>query len=206
VKHGAVTPIDPDAEIPGVSRLRGLVAVLDSSDPSRHGHSQRVGYYSVLIAVRLKARLASLQRLMLAAQLHDVGCLAVPQELLETRTTFEDEVRELVEAHAVEGARALVELGLAREAAWVRHHHECWDGSGYPDGLTGESIPLESRIIAGAERLEAMRSTRQYRRALTAAEAAARLELEAGTGLDPAVARVGVALLDEGIVSTNLNA
>src|SRR5439155_26362703 len=103
------------------------------------------------------------------------------------------------EAHAVEGARALVELGLAREAAWVRHHHECWDGSGYPDGLTGESIPLESRIIAGAERLEAMRSTRQYRRALTRAEAAARVELAAGTGLDPAGARVGVPLVEEGM-------
>jgi HD-GYP domain-containing protein (c-di-GMP phosphodiesterase class II) len=157
----------------------------------------------VLIAVRLKARLASLQRLMLAAQLHDVGCVAVPQRLLESGMAFENEVRELLEAHVVEGARALIELGLAREAAWVRHHHECWDGNGYPDGLAGESIPLESRIIAGAERLEAMRSSRQYRRALTTAEAATRLEAEAGTVLDPAVARVGVALLDERIVSTS---
>jgi HD-GYP domain-containing protein (c-di-GMP phosphodiesterase class II) len=200
VTNGAVRPVDPDAEIPGVARLRSLVADLDSSVPSRRGHSQRVAYYAVLIAVRLKAPLTSLQRLMLAAQLHDVGWVAVPKRVLEEPTAFENEVRELVETHVIEGERALVDLGLAREGAWVRHHHECWDGSGYPDGLAGESIPLESRIIAGAERLEAMRSARQYRRALTASETAARLDAEAGTTLDPAVARVGVGLVAEGIV------
>jgi HD-GYP domain-containing protein (c-di-GMP phosphodiesterase class II) len=96
----------------------------------------------------------------------------------------------------------LGDLGLRREAGWVRHHHERWDGRGYPDGLAGEAIPLESRIIAGAERLQALRSARRYRAALTAPAAARRLDAEAGTTLDPAVARVGVALLEEGIVST----
>jgi HD-GYP domain-containing protein (c-di-GMP phosphodiesterase class II) len=198
---GAVTPIDPDGDIPGVARLRGLVASLDSTDPSRRGHSQRVAYYSVLIAVRLQARLASIQRLMLAAQLHDVGCVAVPERVLETSGPFGREVRELVETHVVEGERALGDLGLRREAAWVRHHHERWDGRGYPDGLAGERIPLESRIIAGAERLQALRSARKYRPPLSAPEAARWLAGEAGTTLDPAIARVGVGLLEEGIVS-----
>jgi HD-GYP domain-containing protein (c-di-GMP phosphodiesterase class II) len=202
VTNGAVTPSDPDAGIPGLARLRALVATLDACDPSRRGHSQRVAYYSVLIAVRLKARMASVQRLMLAAQLHDVGCVAVPERVLETTARFGDELRELVEAHVVEGERALVNLGLVHEATWVRHHHERWDGNGYPDRLAGDSIPLESRIIAGAERLHALRSARLYRLALTTSEAAGRLEAEAGRVLDPDVARIGMALLDEGVLST----
>jgi HD-GYP domain-containing protein (c-di-GMP phosphodiesterase class II) len=198
---GAVMPIEPDADIPGVARLRGLVAAFDAGDPSRYGHSQRVAYYSVLIAVRMKACAGSLQRLMLAAQLHDVGCVSMPQWMLDSATAYEHTVRRLVEAHVVDGARALLELGLHREAVWVRHHHERWDGTGYPDRLAGDQIPLESRIIAGAERLQALTSSRRYRLALSMPAAVARLEFAAGTTLDPAVARVGIALLEHGVVS-----
>ena len=194
-------PIEPHADTPGIARLRGLVAGFDASDPSRYGHSQRVAYLSVLIAVRLNACASSLRQLMLAAQLHDVGCVALPKWILESVTAYEHNVRQLVEAHVVEGERALVELRLEREAVWVRHHHERWDGTGYPDRLVGESIPLESRIIAGAERLQALTSSRRYRLALSHSQAAARLDAATGRTLDPAVARVAVALLEGGAVS-----
>jgi HD-GYP domain-containing protein (c-di-GMP phosphodiesterase class II) len=198
---GAVMPIEPDSDIPGIARLRGIVADFDASDPSRYGHSQRVAYSSVLIAVRINACAGSLQRLMLAAHLHDVGCVSVPRWVLETTTAYEHTVRELVEAHVVAGEQALVDLGLLREAVWVRHHHERWDGRGYPDGLAGERIPLESRIIAGAERLQALTSSRRYRSALAVPAALARLEFAAGTTLDPAVARVAIALLQDGVIA-----
>ncbi len=165
------------------------------------GHSRRVALYSVLIAVRMHAEVASVPALLLAGELHDVGNRAVPRRVLQSDRSLEDEDRELVTLHALEGERALASFGLASDGRWVRHHHERWDGGGYPDHLGGEQIPLESRIIAGAERLEALTSPRGYRSALGRRAAAVQLEAAADTLLDPRVSSAALELLEEGLAA-----
>ena len=199
MKHGDISGQVAKTARPELAPLRSVVAALDAADPATVGHSQRVALYSVLIATRMRAQIDSAERLLLAGELHDVGNVAVPRRVLHGQTSFDDADRDLVRVHAVEGARAIAELGYENEARWVHHHHEHWDGSGYPDGLAGEQIPLESRIILGAERLEALTSPRGYRSALDQEIAAATLADDTNRLLDPRVSIVARQLLQDGV-------
>jgi HD-GYP domain-containing protein (c-di-GMP phosphodiesterase class II) len=126
--------------------------------------------------------------LELVAILHDIGKLAVPAAILDLARPLNGHERAIVRSHTVRGAEILAEIaGLAHLAPFVRATHERWDGTGYPDGLVGELIPLPSRIVFAVDSFDAMTNDRAYRRALGVPEALRRIEAGAGTAFDPRV-------------------
>lgn len=177
--------------------LEVLAETLESKDSFVHGHARRVALYASLLADRF--RLSSRERhdLRLAAFLHDLGKVGIPSDLLKRAGALAPGERATVQEHTALGERLLRPLGIAPAVAdAVRHHHEWWDGTGYPDGLAGEDIPLTARIIAVADSYDAMTSDRPYRRALERSVAAAELRRFAGSQFDPEVAAEFLAVLD----------
>ena len=130
-----------------------------------------------------------LRNLEFGALLHDVGKVAIPKEIINKPGKLDAREWKVIKTHTLEGQRMLDRVGgFMREVGLiVRSHHERWDGGGYPDGLAGDAIPLESRIIACCDTLNAMTTTRSYRKALPRAVAAEELRRCAGTQLDPQV-------------------
>jgi polar amino acid transport system substrate-binding protein len=180
--------------------VTGLIAAVDARDHGTQDHAERVSEYAELIAESFSLSDARIGRLRLAARFHDIGKLAVPERILGKPGELSPEEFEQVKTHCAIGEQILRQAGLTEVAGWVRSHQERWDGSGYPDGLAGESIPLESRIVAGADALDAMTSNRPYRRALTIEEACVEVRRCAGTHFDPRVAEAMIAILDAGLI------
>jgi diguanylate cyclase (GGDEF)-like protein len=171
-----------------------LAKAVDERDAYTGSHSQRVGDYSARIARRLGADEPAVELTRLAGSLHDLGKLAIPEEVLRKANALSEAERLMLERHPQIGFRMLESLGVQPVAEWVLHHHERWDGAGYPNRLAGDQIPLGARIIFVADAYDAMTSDRAYRRAITQHDALAELERCAGTQFDPAVVR---ALADE---------
>ena len=153
-------------------------------------HGTRVA--ALVLAMAEHSGLSPHRRPLLAraALLHDVGKRFVPAAVLEKPGALLPHERQVVESHSSVGASMLLEAGLVEEDAIVRHHHERWDGDGYPDRLFGMAIPYESRLILVADAFDAMTSDRSYRAALPADVALAEIEGCAGTQLDPACTRL----------------
>jgi diguanylate cyclase (GGDEF)-like protein len=171
-----------------------LAKAVDERDAYTGSHSQRVGDYSARIARRLGADEPAVELTRLAGNLHDLGKLAIPEEVLRKASTLSEAERLMLERHPQIGFRMLESLGVQPVAEWVLHHHERWDGAGYPNRLSGDQIPLGARIIFVADAFDAMTSDRAYRRAITESDALEELERCAGTQFDPAVV---TALMDE---------
>jgi HD-GYP domain-containing protein (c-di-GMP phosphodiesterase class II) len=169
--------------------LRDLGVALDAQDPYLDGHSRRVARYATMTASRLDLPAAQAERVRTAAVIHDIGKLRVPQEIVNKAGGLTDDEFELMKQHAGEGGVMVECLGDPALAAAVRSHHERWDGSGYPDGLAGERIPVEARIISVVDTFDAITSARSYRPATLHAKALSIIELEAGQQLDPDAAR-----------------
>ena len=166
-----------------------LAKAVDERDAYTGSHSQRVGEYSARIARRLGADDAAVELTRLAGNLHDLGKLAIPEELLRKPDELSEAERLILERHPQIGYRMLESLGVQPVAEWVLHHHERWDGAGYPARLAGDQIPLGARIIFVADAYDAMTSDRAYSQAMSQREALAELERCAGTQFDPAVVR-----------------
>ncbi len=164
-----------------------LAKAVDARDAYTGSHSQRVSELAARIALQLGADAELVELTRLAASLHDLGKLAVPEEILRKPGPLTDPERMVLERHPQIGFRMLESLGVDPVAEWVLHHHERWDGTGYPDGLHGDSIPLGARIIFVADAYDAMTSERVYQRRLSAEEALAELTRCAGTQFDPEV-------------------
>ena len=145
--------------------VRPLALALDARDPLTRHHSDRVSRYAVALGIRLGVdkEPGRLDKLIAAAFLHDIGILGVPDGILQKEGGFLAHEMQVMREHAVIGERILEASGLPEIAKWVRHHHERVDGQGYPDGLVGEAIPFESRLIAIVEALEAMTAARYDR-------------------------------------------
>jgi diguanylate cyclase (GGDEF)-like protein/putative nucleotidyltransferase with HDIG domain len=172
------------------ARLRAaenLIRIVDSKDTHTGDHSQAVAVLVEAIARELELDEETSEQLKLAALLHDVGKIAVPDALLRKPGCLEPDERRLVRAHVQFGHSLLEGLGIEPVDSWVLHHHEHWNGSGYPDGLAGEEIPFGSRVILVADAFDAMTSERCYRAASTAAQALAEIRLRSGTQFDPRV-------------------
>ena len=165
-----------------------LVAQLLAADETLVAHGAGVARLAVALGSRLGIASERLVTLCRAALLHDTGKRYVPREVLDKPGPLLAHERQLVEAHAAVGATMLLQAGLHAEAAIVRNHHERWDGTGYPDRLRGDAIPLESRIILVADTFDAMTSDRPYRAAIPPALALAEIERVAGSQLDPSAA------------------
>ncbi|HJU37301.1 MAG TPA: diguanylate cyclase [Gaiellaceae bacterium] len=171
-----------------------LAKAVDERDAYTGSHSQRVGDYSARIARRLGADEPAVELTRLAGNLHDLGKLAIPEEVLRKPSALSEAERLMLERHPQIGFRMLESLGVQPVADWVLHHHERWDGAGYPNRLAGEQIPLGARIIFVADAYDAMTSDRAYRQAMAQRDALAELARCSGTQFDPAVVK---ALADE---------
>jgi HD-GYP domain-containing protein (c-di-GMP phosphodiesterase class II) len=151
-------------------------------------HSHRCAALAGCLARRLGLPADEVFEAELVALLHDVGKLMVDRELLDQRSLLTPAQRSRICRHAADGGAILAATaGLEHLAHAVRATHEHYDGTGYPDGLAGDEIPLAARIVACADAYDAMSATRAYRRALPVREAVRRLELAAGSQLDPAL-------------------
>lgn len=166
--------------------LTALSAAIEARDPYAKGHSSRVTVFAQAIARALRLEKERISVLRLGALLHDVGKLVVPSAVLLKRGPLTDEELGLVRRHPAAGARMLRSLGAPETILpLVLHHHERWDGAGYPTGCRGDDIPLEARVLCIADSFDAMTSTRPYRSSWTPDEALEELARCAGTQFDP---------------------
>lgn len=166
-----------------------LSKIIDARDPYVGGHASKVADYAVAIAHDLGMVGSRMEPLRQAGFLHDIGKIAISEAVLHKPARLTDEEYEYIKTHAALGGE-FVEMcrGLRHLAPFVRHHHERWDGNGYPDMLVGDGIPLEARILAVCDSVEAMASDRPYRQGMSLDEIIAEVKRCAGTQFDPAVA------------------
>src|SRR5262245_51196784 len=167
-----------------------LAKAVDARDTYTGSHSTRVAQLGAWIAAHLGLDVEQVELARLAGSLHDLGKLAIPEEILRKPGPLTPPERLVLERHSQIGFRMLESLGVDPVADWVLHHHERWDGTGYPDRLEGEAIPLGARIIFVADAYDAMTSDRAYRGRLTPHEAVEELQRCAGTQFDPQIVEV----------------
>jgi putative nucleotidyltransferase with HDIG domain len=175
--------------------LQELTGALESKDPYTHGHSRRVERHVYRMATAMGLSTSDVEDLRKAAALHDVGKIRVPDRILRKPEALTDQERAVLEDHVIVGAWMVSSAGNADVVAAVRHHHEKWDGSGYPDGLSTTQIPLFARIIAVADTFDAITSTRPYRAAADRDRAVAVLRAEAGRQFDPTAVEAFISTL-----------
>ena len=165
--------------------LTQLTSSLESSDPYTHGHSRRVARLAANIAKQMGLSGGEIAKIRAAGAMHDVGKVETPTAVLHKAGRLTDEEFDIVKRHPVDGSDMVATLDDDELTAIVRHHHERLDGTGYPDGLAGDEIPLGARILAVADTFDAITSTRPYRQANPHKKALDILSTEAGTQLDP---------------------
>ncbi|MCW2949166.1 MAG: diguanylate cyclase, partial [Thermoleophilia bacterium] len=185
---------------------RTLVQTVDELEGLGTTHSENVGRTSAQIASALGYDDTYAQQMYLCGLLHDVGKLGLEQSLMQKTTALTPAEYELVKRHPDLSAQIVTNAGLGEIAAWVRHHHEHFDGTGYPLGLAGQDIPLASRIVLVAEAFDVMTSDRPYRRAMNVNDAMQELLRGAGGRFDPDVAVVLVQLVRRGMVQPGASA
>jgi diguanylate cyclase (GGDEF)-like protein len=194
---GRVAVANPDAE-EELARLQhsdaspaaveALAAAIEARDRYTQGHSEQVVELAMRVAMLLGLTADAVERVGHGALLHDVGKLAIPHEILHKHGALDDAEWSVMAEHPVIGEGILRRLPqLAPLAPIVRHEHEHWDGSGYPDGLSGAQIPIGSRIVLACDAYAAMTTARPYRRALSREDAMAELRARAGTQFDPQI-------------------
>jgi putative two-component system response regulator len=178
--------------------IRALADALDAKCDYTAGHSLRVSRVAVMIGRALKLPDDHLKDVELAGILHDIGKIGVPESILWKPSKLTDEEREIMSMHPVKSAQIIGELrGLARTREYVLHHHEYWDGGGYPNGLKGEDIPLGARIILVSDAYDAMTTDRPYRKAVGHQAAVNELRRQAGAQFDPHIVDTLLALIGE---------
>ena len=176
-----------------------LAKAVDARDTYTGSHSERVSELAARVAVRIGLDAEQVELTRLAGSLHDLGKLAIPEEILRKPSTLTDSERLVLERHPQIGFRMLDSLGVDPVADLVLHHHERWDGAGYPDGQRADGIPLGARIIFVADAYDAMTSDRIYRPKRSSEAALAELRRCAGTQFDPGI----VAAFTEEILETS---
>jgi HD-GYP domain-containing protein (c-di-GMP phosphodiesterase class II) len=176
--------------------------VVEADDAYTGSHSRGVVDLSLAVSDRLGLGFEQRRNVEFAALLHDVGKIAVPNEIINKEGPLDEAEWEVMRQHTIEGERMLKRIGgvLAEVGRIVRASHEDFDGSGYPDGLAGEEIPVEARIVTCCDAFSAMTTTRSYRKAMSVEVAVAELRACAGTQFDPAVVKALVELIESGQV------
>jgi anti-anti-sigma factor len=179
--------------------VRALISAVEAKDEFTRGHTERVTLYAAALADELGVEENQRQDLLFAAVLHDVGYLGIPEEILRVPNGITDEQLAELRRHPEIGADILQGIPFLRKAvAGIRHHHEWFDGSGYPDGLAGEDIPRLARLIAVADSFDAMTTDRRYREAKSKEEALAEITAHRDTQFDPAIVDAFENLVTEG--------
>jgi response regulator RpfG family c-di-GMP phosphodiesterase len=189
-----------DGSAPRTLELLELLAVtIEAQVQTLRGHARRVAFYAGLLAERLALPAREIEELRIAAFLHDLGKIGVPTDLLLRPAPLGPVELAIVQRHPEIGARLVQPVGVASDVvAAIRHHHERWDGGGYPGRLAGEAIPLGARIVALADAWDAMGSDRPYRPALSREAMRHELVSCAGTQFDPRLAKEFLGLVDSG--------
>ncbi|MHB8107310.1 MAG: HD-GYP domain-containing protein [Candidatus Cryosericum sp.] len=178
-----------------------LVDALEARDRYTRGHSTRVAVLAGKVARRVLNRAPEVAEIELAARLHDIGKVAVPDRLLDKPSTLTPTEVAIMDTHPLVGESILRPISQLRNVALIiRNHHERWDGGGYPDGLSGDHIPVGSRILALADTFDAMTSQRPYRPSLPATEARREIAGHLGTQFDPTIGRVFLDVIGTGEV------
>jgi len=176
--------------------IETLVAAIEIRDPYTSGHCFKVTQWAIAIAEEMELAGEEIENLQLVGPLHDLGKIAIPDGILNKPSTLNDAERALVATHPVIGANLVAKIdALAHLVPIIRHHHERYDGRGYPDELKGEDIPSFARILAVADGFEAMTAERPYRFAKSQEEAVEELKTGAGTQWDPEVVEVFLEVL-----------
>lgn len=175
-----------------------LTASLDAKDPSTLGHSRRVAGYAVEIGKKLRLDDNTTELLQYLGVLHDIGKIGIRDTILKKPGIFTPAEYEEMKRHPVIGANIIASIRLlGKETSWVRHHHERYDGYGFPDGLKGEEIPLGARIIAVADAFDAITSARPYKRPLCWDMAISEMKRCAGSQFDPKVVEALIDIVDK---------
>ncbi|MHC4201671.1 MAG: HD domain-containing phosphohydrolase [Planctomycetota bacterium] len=183
------------------STIRSLVRAVDAKDPYTHGHSERVTAFALKLAAQLDMSRHDREIVQLAGLLHDVGKIGVPESVLHKPGELDDEEFEKMKLHPVHGAEIISNIESANVpeiTTAVRHHHERWDGSGYPDGLEGEQSPLIARLLGLADAFDAMTSDRPYRKGFAMDRAVGVVRDCAGTQFDPQLAEAFAKIHERG--------
>lgn len=179
-----------------MAMVRSLVNAVDQKDPYTSGHSLRVGYFATLLGQELGLESADLQMLEWSALLHDIGKIGIRDQVLNKRGSLTEEEFNHIREHPVRSHEVVQDVPqLAGALDGVLHHHERYDGTGYPSGISGDDIPLQARIIQIADIFDALTSDRSYRGARDWRQALNILEQEAGTTVDPNLRSVFDALI-----------
>ena len=168
--------------------VRALATAVDAREPRTRYHSQNVATLARLVGEELGLDDARAERLEIAASLHDIGKVGIPDAVLRKTGALDAEESRRVRQHAALGERIASFAGVDEILPWIRHHHERWDGAGYPDGIAGAAIPLEARIIAVCDAFEAMTAGRPGSVSLSFSSALQEIDLCMGTQFDPEVA------------------
>jgi putative nucleotidyltransferase with HDIG domain len=171
-----------------INSIRALAAAIDAKDPYTRGHSERVARYSSLVAKEMGLPSEDVRRVRLSALLHDVGKIGIDDRIIRKPTALTEEEFEIMKSHPVKGAAIMDAIPELHDVIpGMKHHHERWEGGGYPDGLTGEEIPLQARIVSVADTFDAMTTTRPYQQAMDLRFVFQRLRDLAGNRFDPQV-------------------
>ena len=181
--------------------IRAMAQAIDAKDPYTRGHSMRVNRYSVILAKQLGLRGAQLREIHVSSLMHDLGKIGINDEILQKPGKLSDEEFEVMKTHTVLGANIVAPIRqMKRIIPGMRWHHERMNGQGYPDGLTGDQIPLMARIIAVADTFDAITTHRPYQTAMTFDEALKVLERLKGDSLDPKIVEAFFAVYEQGLI------
>jgi putative nucleotidyltransferase with HDIG domain len=176
-----------------IETVRSLVAAIDAKDSYTKGHQERVAMFSTLLGKALNLPRSELDLLQQAAILHDIGKIGVPEPILRKTTKLTIEEFEIIKQHPAIGAEIITPVEFLKDVVpIILHHHEKYDGTGYPEGICCEQIPLGARIIAVADAVDAMLSDRPYARAKSLSQAKEELIRCSGTQFDPELAEIAL--------------
>ena len=183
----------------GLSAVYALVSAVEAKDPYTYGHSRKVNTYAVALAEAAGLSPEEVSRVSTAALLHDIGKIGVADRVLNKKGKLTKADWEAIKSHPRLGATIVGNIpNLAPCVSTILHHHERWDGSGYPEGLKGEQISVEARILAIADAFEAMSAARPYRRALCGEKVLRELRRGAGSQFDPELVEIFIGIVEGG--------
>jgi len=189
VRAAEAIELSSQAKQASLDSVRALACAVEAKDPYTRRHSEHVAHYAVHLARAADVDKATVEQIRVASLLHDVGKIGVPDHILTKPGVLTADEFEFIRRHPALGSDIVANITLFDyEAKLIRHHHECWDGMGYPDGLAGEDIPLGSRIMQLADSIDAMLMERTYKKGYPVNEMLDELARCAGSQFDPNIA------------------
>jgi len=179
--------------------VKALAAVIDGKDPYTRGHSERVSRFSVATAQALGLTEVEIERIRVSALLHDIGKIGIDDRILKKPSALTDEEFEIMKTHPQKGFKIMSQIPAMRDfLPGMYMHHEMINGQGYPQGLKGDELPMQARIVSVADTFDAMTTERPYQRAMDLEAALTRLKSFTGTRYDPQVVAAFIAACEAG--------